>query len=606
MKKYMILFMIILIPPALLAQYWGERVTEKSFESSELYFQSYFLNTYGINNFRQVVVGLIPDPFLDLYLNPANLPSLKNRNLFYLDFRGDRTEAPVIRDYGIYPAYYERVTDYYYPYYIDPRWYQDTRREPEPVFSMGVLAYPFSGPMKNVLLGATFQLIYKQEPFYTVPSWIYYGRYGYDAFGSVRTQEGDIPIHDRSVGEDEMLNSGQLFSVFLGNQFTDKLNAALSLNGIIHDRDGSYVNYYSDEYGNTSNNDWFSNTEMKRKQDYQHLDLAVGLKYKFSPTLTVGAKAGYLTGNADQTYKSINSWKYDYRSPSPLTDYSKSYNESLTSQSWEHDGKNLYGSINLSRELKNKSLVNAYYRYTRSDIDMDNQSIIQDTAYYASHWTYDWTYDTTFSEYEYRSALRDRRTGTGTRENNTHEAMINFQMKLTEKSSISFGGYYSRTTSTIHSFEPVVAYLYRSWYDTWYNNYSNDTLSLYEDKDLDWNYHSLEWSLQIPLFLDFKVSPQWTISLGINKVLKSWKIEDETIAYFRVRQRFENDSLKTETNFGERYKEPTQKITEEFTDVIGKFAVQITPQVNIHLLIDPEFEDEFRIAQWWLGFQIHL
>ena len=47
MKKNLMLLMIILTLPTLLAQYWGERVTEKSFESSELYFQSYFLNTYG-------------------------------------------------------------------------------------------------------------------------------------------------------------------------------------------------------------------------------------------------------------------------------------------------------------------------------------------------------------------------------------------------------------------------------------------------------------------------------------------------------------------------------------------------------------------------------
>jgi hypothetical protein len=600
MKKNLLFLLTVTMPLTLLGQYWGERVTEKSFESSELYFTSYFLNNYGINNFRQVAVGFIQDPFLDLYLNPANLPSLNRRNLLYLDFRGDRTEPSVMTDYRTYPAYYETgVYDYYAPYYIDPRWYQDTRHEPEPVFSLGVLTFPFNGSLKNIFLGATYQLIYKQEPFYAMPSWIYYNKYGYDAFGG-RMMEGNyIPVQDRYVGEDELLNNGQLFSAFLGNQFSEKLSAGIALNGVIHSRNGSYINNMSDEYGNTYDDNWYSNSEMKREQEYQHLDLAAGLKYQFSPTLLLGTKAGYLDGNADQTFNSRYSSYYDYQSSDVPGDYSTYYNESSTSQSWKHDGKNVYGSINLTKELKEKNTINAYYRYTRSEVDLDNQSTIQDTAYSASHWTY----DSIFYEYYHHSSLSDQRQGSGTREDNTHEAMLNFRMKLTEKSSITFGGYFSRTESDISSFEPVVATRYSSYSS---NDYPGDTLSLYEDKDLDWNYHALEWSLQIPLFFDFQVSPQWLISVGLNKVLKSWQIEDETIAYCRVRQRVENDSVKTDSNFAERYKEPTHKITEEFTDIIGKFVVQITPQIRIHLLVDPEFEDEFRIAQWWLGFQANL
>jgi hypothetical protein len=601
MKRNLFILLVVLMPLALPGQYWGERVTEKSFESSELYFNSYFLNTYGINNFRQVAVGFIQDPFLDLYLNPANLPTLKNRNLIYLDFRGDRTETPVISGYRTYPAYYESgYYNYYAPIYIDPRWYQDTRYEPEPVFSLGILAYPFSGSLKNLLLGVTYQLIYKQEPFYSMPSWIYYNQYGYDAFGGrMMEMDSNIPIQDRYVGEDEMLNSGQLFSTFISNRFSEKLSAGIALSGVIHSRDGSYINNMSDEYGNIYDNDWYSKMEVKREQEYQHLDLAAGLKYQFSSTLLLGTKVGYLNGNADQKYNSLYSSFYDYQSSDLPGDFSTYYNESSTTQTWKHDGTNFYGSINLSKELKDKNIVNLYYRYTHSEVDLDNHSAIQDTAFYASHWTY----DTTFYEYEGISSLTDNRKGSGERKTNTHEAMLNFHMKLTEKSTITFGGYYSRTISDIHSFEPVLAQRY-SMYDS--NNYPDDSISIYEDKDLDWNYHSLEWSLQIPLFFDFQVSPQWLISVGINKVLKSWKIEDETIAYFRLRQRVENNSVKSETNFGERYKESTQKITEDFTDLIGRFAVQVTPQIRIQLLVDPEFEDEFRIAQWWLGFQAHL
>ncbi|HES59957.1 MAG TPA: hypothetical protein ENO18_05940, partial [Caldithrix sp.] len=68
-------YVLILLPFLLLAQYYGERVTEKSFESSDLFFNSYYLNTFGIYNFRNVATGLFDDPFLRLHLNPALLPN---------------------------------------------------------------------------------------------------------------------------------------------------------------------------------------------------------------------------------------------------------------------------------------------------------------------------------------------------------------------------------------------------------------------------------------------------------------------------------------------------------------------------------------------------
>ena len=92
---------LILIPNVLFAQYYGERSTEQSFEQSQIYFNSHFLNPFGIYSFRDVAVGFIDDYFLNLQVNPANLPLLgKDKDIYlYLDFRGDRTEAPVVETF---------------------------------------------------------------------------------------------------------------------------------------------------------------------------------------------------------------------------------------------------------------------------------------------------------------------------------------------------------------------------------------------------------------------------------------------------------------------------------------------------------------------------
>ena len=100
-------YILILVPNILFAQYYGERTTEQSFEESKIYFNSNFLNTFGIYNFKDVAAGLIDDYFLNLKVNPANLPVMGNdKDIYlYLDFRGDRTETPIVKTY-IMPAYY--------------------------------------------------------------------------------------------------------------------------------------------------------------------------------------------------------------------------------------------------------------------------------------------------------------------------------------------------------------------------------------------------------------------------------------------------------------------------------------------------------------------
>ena len=129
---------------------------------------------------------------------------------------------------------------------------------------------------------------------------------------------------------------------------------------------------------------------------------------------------------------------------------------------------------------------------------------------------------------------------------------------------------------------------------------------LHEDKQLEWRYKSKYWTLQIPLLLHFKFNEFWGMMIGINRILESWDLKDQTIAYFNRRERINNDEMNEETNFGERYTQPDKKITEDFTDVILKFDVAVSPEFKINLLLDPDFDNEFRVVQWWLSFGARL
>jgi len=596
-------FILFFLRSGLIAQYYNERANEKSFEQSDLFFKSHFLNPYGLFRFKDVSLGIIEDPFISLHLNPANLPDFgEKRTYFYLDFRGDRTEPEIIDVYRVYayPAYsqYSRL-DMIAPYYYNPRWFSTTRQEPEPTFSFGMLSYPY----KKLLVGGTYQIISKKEQFYQVPSWFYYPLFGYDAFGAKAAE--NIPIIDRYSGEDEMINSGHLFSGFLGYQLSDKIDAGISVNGVIQSRDGSYLNSNRDEYGSTNDWDNMSFNQRERNQDYNHIDFSGGLRYRFNHDFYAGLKIGYLSGEADQDFLSVDSSRYEYYYD-PENWSSNAY-RSITNQKWNHDGNTTYGRINLKHKLQDENEVNFFYFYSKGETDLVNSSAVSDTGYYKSNWTYDW--DTTFSIHRYYSSLSDNRSGSGTREETTHQSMVSFKWKLTPRNTLYAGVLYSRAKFNITTIEPVTADRYSEYlyYNSGYDPDSSTYLTrLEEDKTLDWKYESLNWSLQIPIFMKFQFNKTWSMMLGINRILDNWEITEQTTAIFIRRYRIEDGIVKEETNFGERYTEPVIHTTEDYTEVISSFEAAISEKLSINLLLDPEFKDNFRIAQWWLSFRAKL
>jgi hypothetical protein len=600
MKKiFLILF---LYQVFLFGQYNNERTAEQSFEQSDLYFNSHYLNTFGLTNFKNVSVGLVDDPFLNLYLNPAILPQMDSSEFhLYFDFRGDRTTAAIVDDYTV-PNYF--ITDVYYRPYYDPRWFTTTRTEPEPTISIGLLTYPVKEIDKNIFLGGTYQFVHRQEKYYTPNYNIYNSRLLYDAVG-VKNEMSSVPIVDRYSGKDEMTSEGHLYSIFAGYKILDNLSFGVSLNGIVYSRDGGYLNSYKDDYGNIDQNKWENMTSQERNQNYHHLDFSGGLSYQLTPNLTLGVKAGLLNGNADQDYLSKNSYNYQYKEPNVTTDWSYNFSQSFTDQHWKQDGKTKYISINFSKKSRGKEII-GYYRYTKADINLNNSSSIFDTSFYSSK--YIDTYDANIYTSNSFSSTNDNRTGTGLRTNKKNEGTLILRWELNSFSSISFGFYYQNLKSDIFSSEPVIAAInsehhYHSSLGTYNYDYS---LSTYEDKTLEWKYSSEYWTFQIPLLVNFKISENFILTLGVNRILKGWEITDVTTAYYAIRRRIENGVLTEAKLFGERYTQPTEKITENTTDFIVKFDVLISPQFKVSAFVDPEWDHQFRVAQWWLSFNAEL
>ena len=594
MKKILFLF-IILLPVITSAQYYKERTTEHNFEKSDLFFNSHYLNPFGMKNIKQLSLSLIDNPFLNAQLNPALMPDTTNGSTYiYLDFRGDRTEAPIVAN-RVMPAYY----DYSYRYIPDYRLISVTREEPEPIVSIGMITYPVTALKNSFYVGGSFQYINSKDKFYSTPFYIYNSVLDARAYNE---KASSVPVVDRYAGKDEMLLKGILFTAFTGYRLLDNLSLGLSINTVTYDKNGTYLNENNDKYGNQHENE-YNNKELRtREQNYSHFDFAAGVMYNSKNDLSFGIKAGILSGDVEQNHLTERNYFYRNNQPEISQNWWLHSSQNRNTQSWQHNGNTKYIGFNFSKQLT-KSKVKGYYKYSSTKINTSTTSAIFDTSYSSSRWVSN--YDTTIYLHNGHSLTKDDRTGNGIRESTTHEAMINVDWQLNEKTKLLVGFYINSTNSTVLNDENA-NYKMVSYYknDGTYKYLDDRTTT--EDKVLTWNYDSDYFTFQIPIILNFKLNEHFDFMFGVTRIFQEWNIKSRTDVYFNERKESINGKTNTENNFIERYTMPNNVYTEDYTNIFTKFNVNVSEPLKISLLLDPEFDDTFRIAQWWLSFEARL
>ena len=129
---------------------------------------------------------------------------------------------------------------------------------------------------------------------------------------------------------------------------------------------------------------------------------------------------------------------------------------------------------------------------------------------------------------------------------------------------------------------------------------------LYEDKILEWETSTEKQTLQLPIMLEFDFKENWTLMLAVNRMWNYWRIKEETVAYFTVREETENERFTRNTNFGERWTEPDRIISEDDMAFLSGLSIKISPKFQINIMASPEFEPHWRVSQWWLGFKAGL
>ncbi len=584
------------------AQYYGERTTEQSFEPSEVYFKSNLLNPFGLSIIQQITPYTIDNPFLKLMQNPGDLYSDKQSLFLYIDFRGERE----VRQYydQVMPLYsidYSRTIGY------DYRWMASPQAEPEPFVSLGFLKYVTD----KLMIGGTYQLINSKSNYYNSP-YSYYGWNPYlDGFG-IRTMEtsAGAPTVDRYSGSDNLKTKAHLATLYTGYQISDELSTGLTFSYVNHSRNGEYGNTTRSEYSSTGMDDYYYSNQTGKDHSYSHYDLSAGIKYLINSKTSLGIKGGFLSGNGNQLNNSFNDYQYKYNTPNVSSNWNYSYSKSSSKQEYNQDGNSFYAGLNIHHQLNESTTILGYYDYRNTNIDLSNSSLVSDTSNYNSRWTS--TYNSVVYNYSGISSLKDERIGSGTRKLSEHKIFGGVKVKLNESSSVTTGIFYSSNSIDVNSTEPVKAYRYsKSLSSASDNSYSyNYEYKLIEDKRLEWNYTSTSNSIQIPVILNFVLNQNWTLTLGINKVMKDWEVKQQTLAHFALRDKTDNGVNNKEINFIERYTQPDESYTEEYTHMFVGFEANISKMFTLRLLIEPEIfneRNEFNLLnQWWLGFEVRL
>jgi hypothetical protein len=598
MKWKWILVSFVLFQHGAFAQYWGERVLEKGFERSDFFFAPSYLNPYGIGSFKSTTPGFLKDPLVDLVINPARLrlDSLQT-TYFYTDFRSARDITD--RTPAYYPPWINYATRMTSDMVYFPRVYLNTRRELEPVFSGAFIARPLPVTAAGLTVGFTYQLVMQDEKYYSVPQDIYKSAVGYDYNGMRAAAADNIPVVDKYSGEDNMHHAGHFASGFVRYAFPEGLDIGAKLSRVTFSRDGSFGSSNLWQHYQSGSSLW-SNLEA-REQTYGHWDVAGGIEYRLTEQTSLGGSVGYIWGDADQTLRNNDSSYYSYSSTSWSSFYNRSSN---TLHDWKHDGRTTYFGFDVATRVSPASTLNFIYQRQQSTVDITLGSTIRDTSYS----TYAWSNAGGETENSYsQSYLSDLRSGKGSSEATNDRLLATLQWDLEEWLHLSIGAqveWQKTETNTTEGVSLVGHSAYWSTTGSWDYRYGNE-----ESKDLHWNFTTSRTSFQIPIFVTFKLSRVVDILLGLNRNMTQWEIEDVTLAIFRYRMSMSNGTVNREENFGERYTQPKEKVSDVRTTFLAGLTVAPSKSLELRLLMVPNFRDgfegtELEQLQWWIGLTV--
>lgn len=595
-----LLVTLLICPAGAAGQYFGTQVLEKSFDKTDFFFKPNYVNPYGFDGFGAVAPGLIRNPMLDLQVNPASqaLDSIGSSTA-YIDFRQSR--KPTQNYYYCCDYLYERATtdELYttlpYPYY--PNQQPPT---PEPLF---VAAY-HAKPSNRVAFGVSYQLLFNDSDYFSVPADIYRASATEDFTSTPVTDAYAAPIIDVAGGSNNMRTSGHMASANAASQF-GRLAVGGRIAATFFARDGLVAdqNRWTNQQQQFTTSLW--STEESRNVDYKHVDGSLGLMYAVGPASYVGISGGFLSGSADQSLARTDTSYYQTGSLVPNEHYSNYVRGGATDQMWNHDGETAWISANAMLPVSGNASISLLYRLEDQNTDILLASTVRDT----SNSRYRYFYNNGQYASRYESALSDVRTGFGKTTGTSHRGAIVANWQIDRKTQLSLGGDVNSRLTTTRTTEDVLARQYSNSDDSFDITPPTDEFQSTEAKELHWYFRSRTTTVAFPIHLTTRLSSRAKLEFGINRRLVIWNIEDVTTAAIDYRIVNNNGTITRVDDIVERYTEPASRQSEVRTTLLAGLTLSPTDKLDIRMLVAPEYQNRYGTSnfdfRWWIGLGIH-
>jgi len=594
-KILVILFSFILAGLAS-GQYSNETVLEKTFETSPFFFRSTRINPYGLGDFGSTAVGLINQPLLNLQLNPAFASTgTKFKGYTYLNFRNSKQ---IKSSNNIYPAWNKC---YFAPYPSA----STSSKALEPLISAAAFIRPFKINQKPLTLGLTYQVIFQDDKYQHINNNIYRSSPGLDFAGNKTAQVAETDITDRYSGRDDMHSEAHFLTFFAALPLNNRISLGLGAGINNYSRDGGLANTYQWDNGMFDDEISRNSTSLTRTQNYRHSDFSAGLNFQLNKKSILGVVGGILSGKADQTLNKKNSYFYQSGKINQTKNWSHYLQNSSTAQTWQHQGRSLYGGFNFQHQISKNKLFVLYYKGRQQKTDITLTSNIADSS--SSNYHYknkDWESTSTS-----KSHLFDQRNGSGDKTGWSHQAAATLRWKTGPGTRVSFGINVQMSNMETATTEAVLADRYSS-----YNNLNQSREwhylnSVTEDKTLEWRFKSRVTTIQIPIIIHHRLNAKSELIFGLTRRMSRWALKDETLALFSFREEKKIDETSKKENFGERYRQPDEIESNVSTSLIFGYTLSPSDHLKIRFLTMPQFTrtwngTTFSKFQWWINFQL--
>jgi len=557
-------------------------------------FQSMHFQTVEMLVFPYRVSGMVPDRYSDVYWNPAYILQQPEKSV-YLDFRS-RTDItsyalPVLSPQD--DAYAQWNDDA-----VIPRWYPQTSISAVgtvPLYHVAAL-FPVGS---RLTIGVFNRCIFDHGAYRSLPeSW----DSGWGDSQRDLTGGTDPELQRLEVDDNQQTVLGMQSEIVVGYHLSSKIDLGLRVGHYTYDRDG---NMYDSRWANNPHSSMADLNDESLRIDGNHLELGLGLMFRFNEKSRLGMYAGWISGKSTETIVSqdtAHAWSERDTDP----DFYNTNEYWLTRrESYDSEARSPRFALTFESRISSKLLLRSFFSGTWSDTDITGWVTASDTTYTDRTYDYRELGRTHLRRYESHSSREGGLNGFGTEKSHRWMGFASLIYTLDED-WLLFGGiqvcrsFFEQTIdedSDQHAHSWSEYSLYQP--EMYENDYSHEkTYAFHAQYD--------EWSVFLPIGIKARVVQGFYVLLGTNLTLTLSDSEARgTLVYpHRITRKWEDGRLVVEDEEINRGEEFSSDPAKEFHRTVGKhFGIAYEHPAGIRVYFR-SFGEILNSENWAFGFEM--